>query len=79
MDEMQKNFREWVNAGLDLVKPWKIALIATNAFWALILALFIFFAYMAPDTSYQYQDFDEHIQTQADGEYDPSMAPTVME
>lgn len=79
MDETKQSFREWVNAGLDLVKPWKVALIVTNICWALVLALFIWMAYMSPDTSYQYQDFDGHMQTQADGEYDPSMAPNVTE
>lgn len=73
--ELQSSFREWVNAGIDLVKPWRVALIVTNLCWAFVLALFIWLAYMTPDTTYQCQDFETSTQTQAAGEYDPSMAP----
>lgn len=77
MDENKKleDFSAFVKGGIELVRPWKWALIVTNVCWAFVLGLFIWLAYMSPDTSYQYQDFDGHIQTQADGQYDPSMGP----
>ena len=75
MDETKQNFKEWIDGAISLVKPWKIALILTNLFWAAVLAAFIFLAYMTPDTSYQYQDFENTTQTQSSGEYDVSMAP----
>lgn len=75
MDDTKQNFKEWVDGAISLVRPWKLALILTNLFWAIVLGVFIFLAYMTPDTSYQYQDFESTTQTQASGEYDVSMAP----
>lgn len=65
--EATGNFKEWVSGGLELVRPWKLALILTNAFWAIVLTLFIWFAYMSPDTTYANQDFTSQTQTYADG------------
>lgn len=75
MDETKQNFKEWIDGAILLVRPWKLALILTNLFWAIVLAAFIFLAYMTPDTSYQYQDFQSSVQTQADGQFDSAMAP----
>lgn len=75
MDETKQNFKEWIDGAISLVRPWKLALIFTNLFWAIVFMAFLFLAYMAPDTSYQYQDLESSVQTQADGQYDPSMAP----
>lgn len=65
--EARDSFKDWMNGALELVKPWKLALILTNLFWAVVLFAFIWFAYMSPDTSYQHQDFTEQEQTQSDG------------
>lgn len=70
MNESEKNiqnFGDMVNATEKLTKPWRIALIVTNALWAAALIVFILLAYLIPDTSYQMQDFDEKIQSQSVG------------
>lgn len=61
------NFKDWINASLELVKPWKYALIFTNLFWAVVLALFIGFAYLMPETTTQNQDFTGQTQSQSTG------------
>lgn len=72
--ETIKNFSDMVNATEKLSKPWREiafklikALILTNLFWAVVLAAFIWFAYMAPDTTYQQQAFEGHEQVQSSG------------
>lgn len=67
INETKESFKDWVSAGLELVKPWKAALILTNLFWAVVLFMFIWFAYMSPETTYQHQDFSGQAQTQSDG------------
>lgn len=69
MNENEKiqSFGDMVNATEKLTKPWRLALIITNAFWALVVCLFIWFAYMAPDTTYQAQEFEGHQQVQSSG------------
>jgi len=47
-------FEKMVNGSEKLIKPWKLSLILTNAFWAAVLALFIALAYIIP-TAYEYQ------------------------
>lgn len=42
------NFREMVSGAERLIQPWKLALILTNLFWALVFAAFIFLAYFTP-------------------------------
>lgn len=72
--ENRESFKEWMNGALELVKPWKLALILTNLFWALVLFCFIWFAYMTPETTYQSQDFTSQVQTQSDGTQLPAEA-----
>lgn len=59
-DKMSAPWRETV---FKLVR----ALILTNLFWAVVLSAFIWFAYMAPDTTYQTQEFEGHQQMQSSG------------
>lgn len=62
-----QNFNDMVNATEKLTKPWRIALVITNVLWAVALIAFIGLAYLTPDTSYQYQDFDGNEQVQSTG------------
>lgn len=43
------------------------SLLVTNLLWALVFAAFILLAYLTPDTSYQYQDFEGQAQVQSAG------------
>lgn len=63
--EKVMSFGDMVNAAERLTKPWRVALIVTNILWAIVLSLFIAFAYLVPDTTYQYQDGQQ--QTQSTG------------
>lgn len=75
MDENKEtiqNFSDMVNATQQLSKPWQehtkrltLALILTNLFWAIIVAMFVWFAYMTPVDVNQEQDFDDNIQHQS--------------
>ena len=72
--EKIENFGDLVNASDKLASPWRkanfiltIALVATNFFWAIVLCVFIWFAYMSPDTTYQTQEFEGHQQVQSSG------------
>lgn len=76
MDDKEKIhvFGDAVNAAEKLSAPWREttfktirALIITNLLWAIVLCAFIWFAYMAPDTTYQTQEFDGHQQVQSSG------------
>lgn len=69
--ETIQNFGDMVNATEQLSKPWQeaskrsfIALLVTNAFWALIVAMLIWFAYMTPIDAQQEQDFAGQTQNQ---------------
>lgn len=66
-NEKIQNFVDMVNATERLAKPWRIALIVTNLLWAVVMLSFILLAYMTPDTSYQYQDFESSSQIQSTG------------
>ena len=66
--ETIQNFSDMVSATEKLTKPWRVALIVTNLFWALVFAFFIGLAYLTPDTSYQMQDFTGQTQTQSVGD-----------
>lgn len=73
-DKMIDNFGDMVNATERMSNPWKEtvwkllkALVLTNLFWAIIVGLLVWFAYMAPETSYQSQDFEGQAQTQSVG------------
>lgn len=73
-NEKIQNFGDMVDATERMSSPWRDtvyklikALVLTNLFWALVLGLFIWFAYMAPDTTYQTQEFEGHQQVQSSG------------
>lgn len=73
-DEKIKEFGDMVEATEKMSAPWREtvfkmikAMIFTNLFWAVVLGVFIWFAYMAPDTTYQTQEFDGHQQVQSSG------------
>ena len=73
-NEKIKSFGDMVEASEKLASPWRkanfiltIALVVTNLFWAIALCVFIWFAYMAPDTTYQAQELDGHQQMQSSG------------
>lgn len=61
--ERVQSFGDMVNATEKLTKPWRIALLITNLLWALVFALFIAFAYLTPDTTYQMQDGVSQVQS----------------
>lgn len=72
--EKIQSFGDMVDATEKMAAPWRrtnliltIAMVVTNLFWAIALCLFIWFAYMAPDTTYQYQDFNDQHQGQSTG------------
>lgn len=69
MEDKEKiqSFGDMVDATERLTKPWRMALFITNLLWAIALVAFILLAYLVPDTSYQYQDFDSHSQVQSTG------------
>lgn len=76
MDDKEKiqSFGDMVNATEKLSRPWQEqskrmtwALILTNLFWALVLVVFIAFAYLTPETTYQEQDFTNNTQYQQSG------------
>lgn len=66
-NEKIQSFSDMVNATEKLTKPWRIALVITNLLWAIALIAFIMLAYLTPDTSYQYQDFEANSQIQSTG------------
>jgi len=72
--EKIQSFGDMVDATDRMSSPWRDAvhklvkaLILTNLFWAIALCAFIWFAYMAPDTTYQTQEFDGYKQVQSSG------------
>ena len=65
--EKIQSFGDMVEATEKLTKPWRCALIITNFLWALVFLAFILLAYLTQDTSYQYQDFNNHTQVQTTG------------
>lgn len=69
MDDKEKvqSFGDMVEAAEKLTKPWRRALIITNALWAGVMIAFILLAYLSPDTTYQTQEFDGHTQVQSSG------------
>lgn len=60
VDATEKMSAPWRETAFKLVK----ALILTNLFWAIVLGLFIWFAYMTPMDIEQEQDFTGQTQTQ---------------
>ena len=72
--EKIQSFGDMVEATDKMSTPWREtvfklvrALILTNLFWTVVLSAFIWFAYMAPDTTYQTQEFEGHQQMQSSG------------
>ena len=76
MDEnnrkMIENFGDMVSATDKMAAPWREtvwklvkALIITNLFWAIIVGMLIWFAYMTPIDSTQEQDFESGSQHQS--------------
>ena len=70
--EMMENFGDMVNATERMSAPWKEtawkllkALVLTNLFWAVIVAMLVWFAYMTPIDSSQEQDFSGQTQHQS--------------
>lgn len=61
--EKIKCFGDMVSATEKLTKPWRWALVITNLLWAIVFTAFILLAYLTPDTTYQYQDGQEQIQS----------------
>lgn len=71
-EEKIQSFGDMVNATQKLSQPWQnhtkhltIALIVTNLFWAIIVGLLVWFAYMTPMDVDQQQDFTSQTQTQS--------------
>lgn len=72
--ERRAEFKEMVDTVVELSNPWKdIAFkvirgwIITTIALCVVLAAFIWFAYMSPDTTVQHQDFTDQVQTQSSG------------
>lgn len=70
--EMMENFGDMVNATERMSAPWKEtawkllkALVLTNLFWAVIVAMLVWFAYMTPIESSQEQELPEGTQHQS--------------
>ena len=55
--EKIENFGDMVDATEKMSAPWRET----------VFKIFIWFAYMAPDTTYQTQEFDGHQQVQSSG------------
>lgn len=66
-NEKIQSFGDMVQATERLTKPWRLALLITNALWAAVFLAFILLAYLTPDTVYQSQDFEGQVQTQSSG------------
>lgn len=71
-NEKIQSFGDMVDATEKMSAPWREtvfklvkALVITNLLWAIVLGLFIWFAYMTPVEMEQGQDFDGHAQTQS--------------
>lgn len=58
-------FDKMVNGADKLIAPWRISLILTNLFWAVVFAAFIMLAYLTPTEMEQKQDFPTQQQEQA--------------
>lgn len=64
-NEKIQSFGDMVNATEKLTKPWQIALIVTNIFWAAVTFSLIWFAYMTPIDSSQTQNLPDGSQSQS--------------
>lgn len=57
-------FKEYVEGANKLCTKWQYALILSNLFWAIVLGMFIWFAYLTPVEMSQEQNNPEQVQTQ---------------
>lgn len=71
-NEKIQSFGDMVDATEKMSAPWREtvfklvkALVITNALWAIVLGLFIWFAYMTPVEMEQDQQFDQQMQSQS--------------
>jgi|GEM_PF-1738390 len=51
IEEVEKDvqyFDKLIDGAERLVKPWRLSLIVTNLFWAIVFAIFITLAYLSP-------------------------------
>jgi len=51
IEEVEKDvqyFDKLIDGAERLVKPWRLSLIVTNLFWAIVFAIFIALAYLSP-------------------------------
>lgn len=71
-NEKIQSFGDMVDATDKMSAPWREtvfklvkALIITNLLWAVVLGLFIWFAYMTPVEMEQGQQFDQQMQSQS--------------
>lgn len=64
-DPWQEECQRWKDVIEKKQKHHTIQMICTNAFWAIIVALLIWFAYMTPIESTQAQDLPEGTQQQS--------------
>lgn len=62
-NEKIQSFGDMVDATERLTKPWRVAMMFTNALWALVFLAFIFLAYLTPDTTYQMQNGETQVQS----------------
>lgn len=74
MDDKEKiqSFGDMVDATERMAKPWQDAvrrlvwvIVGTNLFWAIIVGMLVWFAYMTPAEMTQEQDLTEQHQTQS--------------
>jgi hypothetical protein len=65
--EQKEAFETMVKANLETARSWKLALILTNAFWAVALVIFMLFAFFVPVEMEQSQDFPAQQQEQRYG------------
>lgn len=71
-NEKIQSFGDMVDATDKMSAPWREtvfklvkALVITNLLWAVVLGLFIWFAYMTPVEMEQGQQFDQQTQSQS--------------
>lgn len=63
-NEKVQNFSDMVDATEKLTAPWRKAFFLSNILWAIIVAMLVWFAYMAPIDMGQDQDFTNQHQQQ---------------
>ena len=64
-NETIQSFGDMADATERLTKPWRLALIVTNALWAICFLAFILLAYLMPVEMEQGQQLPDGTQTQS--------------